>query len=855
MSEEIESIKTVAKRDVTNRQIYETFRGILRISPTEKYVDDVSNLLCTPYITNNNRINTKKSVIDLSDSNGNKFELNLVPRIHKLKTYNKNLIKVNSKVVFMQVYTDSFLVRKNLKIRNKIHIKGPIQNNPVPPIITHYNANNLSQIVVYPSECPYDEDYFNNHNKIKFNSLANESKESGKAGYIKDIEELKNIPNSEKRYEKVKNLLKNNDNYSIYNNINSEQIVKVNGKVISYPNDKNKKIPVLYTHDKVLGFYTNHNISISSNAEEGKVAKDYIPSSIIPNNNLLKKKKTNYYDNNNNSVTVNSSNQYEIKDEAIVTKLSWIDIDKIIWDEIEDVIKGLSRHYRGRYSLFGIDRHENPFYGKDKNNNASIKVGYNSELQNTAPIVGVGVQPGSLFYHAMPLNRMLFYIAKQMKLNKKDYDNGEYPSNFSKYNWLGTSGSNYYITSHGSITPMDRESPAFFNSLTKNFITCDGKEISLDSYPNLNVLNYDLFTVNEKTCKVTGIKSEKQRSSILSEILKTPALYKFSLNKEDKNNDTIKLHTRYIRGLNWKETNNSNWTPKTNIQFAENTDYIQLSSSSETKNPYKVSLNINEVGSYAFNYETDESFKLSDHCHYIFASYDANASKCDSIIRGYNQPLIGVYDFPIVLSFTKSDCYKKYMNYCLGKTSYYSTTKNGKYYPIKTAKKYMYRIKINDDSSSRFEKTINNISIPSDSSFNDNLSLKDKKNKVYKYDQKEASIPFAVAGGSRDDLHQIYHSWLCRRWHGGRERRERSDKYRRGYGYVLHGFSTTSNDSEAKIPNACYTSLPVPEFEKLGKIDYCENIKVSSNNENKDIDFNSPGPIPPSINLIPIMAI
>ena len=86
-----------------------------------------------------------------------------------------------------------------------------------------------------------------------------------------------------------------------YNGIEQSQYVKINDKIITTGNKDNDEVPVLYTHDYILGHYQGH-------ANDDK------------------------------------------------TNLSWIRIDDAIWTCLDDILKGGIRHTKGRYKELGASK-------------------------------------------------------------------------------------------------------------------------------------------------------------------------------------------------------------------------------------------------------------------------------------------------------------------------------------------------------------------------------------------------------------------------------------------------------------------------------------------------------------------
>jgi hypothetical protein len=266
------------------------------------------------------------------------------------------------------------------------------------------------------------------------------------------------------------------------------------GKYVNTFNIHNEDVPVLYTRDYVLGHYEGHSIKGKDNIAGLK--EEWIDS------------QTEAYD-------------VSLDENAVFTKLSWIRIDKLIWDAIDEIISGKYRHNAsGRYidmgaltakgtkivkELFGIELPAE-LKGEEGKSVLSGKRTYGC-LDETAPILGQGVQEGLIMYHAMPLHRYWFHRCRQilynierwkeMIANKYDVENiswRDYPDLIPEVGDILEAKDDNLITKacKASITPH--------HSLVKDFLFCNGQTVKFENYPNMSLTNTNLLQ-NDKQGK------------------------------------------------------------------------------------------------------------------------------------------------------------------------------------------------------------------------------------------------------------------------------------------------------------------------------------------------------------------
>lgn len=221
-------MKFINLRNVTNKEINESYSGILRISPYKTnniLYDDPSPLLTSP-----------DEEIKLSDSDGNFLNITFIPKVHPtyVSGHNEmvNIINITQKV------TDLYIV-KSLTIKPTLHLAGNLDGYPIQII-------NKDTVLTFPIEAPLDTRYINYDNKLGLNLSADSSDEAIKAAFDK-------LPASHEIY---------SDAYSDYHvTINGKKLYRLNGPE---GDKKTEIVPELYKHDYILGQYPGHTHKISS---------------------------------------------------------------------------------------------------------------------------------------------------------------------------------------------------------------------------------------------------------------------------------------------------------------------------------------------------------------------------------------------------------------------------------------------------------------------------------------------------------------------------------------------------------------------------------------------------------------
>lgn len=445
-------------RNVAQKEIYDSYMGILRISPNDG-IDDPTELLS----------DIEGKGVVLSDSNGTMLPISFSPKAFMRKVYDgseKPIINITTTAQNTTYVSNTLTVRSTLLLKKN----AGIQDKTSALVIGSSSSNDSKystspkSILHYPIEAPNDKKYFNDGNIYK---LFDETTH----------------PLS--HYEQVKQALNKKDQkwYTENSSSLSNHQVKVNGEYIFTHNDDGDQIPILHSRDYVLGSYDGHSWKNTSNNDSKAVKfNDNISDANSPFN------------------AINSFDD--------VTKMSWLRIDDIIWQALEQVLAGDARHFNGRYTDLGnatskiedgaaqdVENNQTSIMDKlfdTKNTTTNEKEQVRKKVRKNAPILGQGVQNGLIIYHAMPFHRYWFHRCRQAKANiKRKYKEnsplGNTPQEYKLYN-----SSDDVITksSMASVTPV--------HSLVKDFLLCNGNEVNFKNFPNINPSNSNLFNIPDE---------------------------------------------------------------------------------------------------------------------------------------------------------------------------------------------------------------------------------------------------------------------------------------------------------------------------------------------------------------------
>ena len=430
------------------------------------------------------------------------------------------------------------------------------------------NTVDGDEILIYPIENPNDDHFFNYRNSEKLfdpaitDKLRHEQMEENLLDWSLD------------RYKQLisKHKTRIKEMYSSYTSSDDKDKkryalegedpqVKVAGKYINTYNNFNEEIPVLYTRDYILGHYDGHALN-----------KDKYSS--------VSEK---WCHNNKSS-------------DAAITKLSWIRFDNLVWEALDEVLSGKVRHTKGRYDMLGESgkdnyRIDNILFG---NGNCSLSTSNTTFLNDTAPLLGKGVQEGMIMYHAMPFHRFWFHRCRQIVYNMKrweklhnDSNTGNTVTDWRTYGKGNISEDIDVIQDaykHNLITDCCKASITPHHSLVKDFLLCNGSEVDFYNFPNINLSNYNLLKIDnpgkeaEIVTNGTTTNFPERDSSDTSDTWKT-GTYK-ALHNTSGSNGKIKLpnlysfteaYPRFIRSLNWQHDESD-----TTVEFNTNAAFTDI---------------------------------------------------------------------------------------------------------------------------------------------------------------------------------------------------------------------------------------------------------------------------------------
>lgn len=511
-------------RNVAQKEIYDSYMGILRISPNEingTEFDDATQLLNTLY----DEDKKQRTEIILSDSDGNILPITFQPRAFEQSVIRRNVaqgIDTEQKTDVLNVSTiigisggtkGNLYVSDTLKCRSTLIVTAQEEEDQQKwrhSTIRIMNGGKLSPSskkitgkgwILYPTECPNDDNYFNVRNQLEL---------------------FDKNDTSTPRYKQVDEALKSKTR-EWHTQIPLSQRVHAGGKTISQVNIYSEEIPVYYTYDYVLGHYDSHQCIAQG---EGNALHDTWGIS---------------------GETTEGITDY-------VTKLSWCRFDKLIWDSLDEILSGNVRHTDGRYTDLG----------KDEKDDITTNLALTGEYLKNAPLLGTEVPRGIVMYHAMPFHRYWFYRTRQAlrtfierrKFDKgfsvEDFEQSDF-TNFDDYvvlekklNGNGWEEENkiadeierlqsYY--ENGLLTPCPMGTVSSVQSLAKNFVLCNGQTVKFQNFPNISLTNDAIFN---------------------------------TIQRDQDGNELVNKHGNYITG----GIANCDWDEKGNAYFIHNHDTV-----------------------------------------------------------------------------------------------------------------------------------------------------------------------------------------------------------------------------------------------------------------------------------------
>lgn len=265
------------------------------------------------------------------------------------------------------------------------------------------------------------------------------------------------------------------------------------------------------------------------------------------------------------------SSVHDLRDEdkysssGVHTQFSYLPLDKMIWENLQTDLGGIYRSTSGRY--FNLSNGSSNELAKKLFGNDITPE--KLEEKGTALILGVPVQSGTIHYNAIPAHRYFFHCARR-------YDNSSRKS--------ATANST-------NITEANRSLNNVMNNLTRQYVLCDGKEITTD-YPNIDRAGLvALGWTSTHRAIGTTISGDANK-------FKTPPLF-----------ECDQFAPRFLRGLNWLRDSNGNLISNT-------LTYNKVGDKNDAANHKKV---IDQVGMYYANYDYD-FHKRYEHAHMLFAN-------------------------------------------------------------------------------------------------------------------------------------------------------------------------------------------------------------------------------------------
>ena len=451
-------------RDVTQQEIFNSYRGILRISPNyiaEKGVDNTEDL----YIKN-------KTKIRLSDSAGDLFDIHFYSKTFNCSVVDSINVNRNTDLINMVHYYNVLRINKNLNIKSTLSCDKLV-------------AIEGEDLLIYPTDCPYDSAYCNISDELGIgNDISSE--------------------NIENKFSTPDLATKLKGKYTQ---------VEVDGQLVWRKSNTGSKIPEVYRHDYILGHSSGGTYGVDNRE----------------------------------------------------TQLSFISLDKMIWEKLTAALNGVgnNRHYRGRYNKLGVAGDES----------IANKIFNSNDIPtNKAPILGIPVQSGLIMYSAMPIERYYFH------LNNADITND--PADTYVYNLITE-----YALCDGK-------------ALKKSNGTTDYNKISVTSK---NWSNFSINNANSETSTYSQIHKSMKGVTPSDNNLYTPALF-----------EKDQMSPRYLRGLNWKP-----------LDYSENNTAMSKTKGGTINNDKGNNIkNLHDVGPYLANHDY-KIRKIADHQHHCLTNQNA----------------------------------------------------------------------------------------------------------------------------------------------------------------------------------------------------------------------------------------
>lgn len=475
-------------RGIAQRQVYDSYMGILRISPNYGE-DDPTDLLNTP-----------DEIIKLSDSDGNELPIKFIPKAFT------DYINISTNVDDNVYTTQTLTVRSTLLLTD-----GSSSTKSRIIIFNGLKEKTTDGILMYPTERPSlnDSNYFNLNNKHGFWTEKNEK-------WVTDGERYKLVE---------QNLLK--QKLSWYNddgNVKESEKVKIGGTYLTQTNNSGEEVPILYTHDYILGTSATGTTKDFPELDEGT-----------------------HVDNLNGNCT----------------QLSWERIDDLIWSNLDKYL-----NYRDdmgdRFSSTSIFENGVTYQADSSKVLSGEKTtDIKQQWRANAPLLARGVQDGLIMYHAMPFNRYWFHRCRQVLTNMEISGSNWLDIDSNEKNELNTAKTNKLITaaSKATLTPH--------HSLVKDYLLCNGKEVSVKSFPNINLKNDKFFDISQKGAYANQTGNKYKVRSQISGTTHYAVFNSLSSKKLPDLFNFKNVSPRFIRGLNFSVNSGNSYIISDEVKFGE----------------------------------------------------------------------------------------------------------------------------------------------------------------------------------------------------------------------------------------------------------------------------------------------
>ena len=511
-------MKIINLRTVGDFEISDSFEGILRISPNVVNGNGYDNPI--------ELLKQRDAKIPLSDSAGTPLPLIFKPK-HAFVLISKGITSIG----YEQLSHMSHVYNK-LYIINSLNIKSTLYIDRRNDSGTKCNQSPIlfikdSNITAFPLEAPDYADFVNYNDRY-------------------DIANKENWQDA--LFEKL------GPTNALFTQENHPEQVLVDGKPvyrhIAYSDGVVYKVPEINRRTYALGVCPGHTFNI--NASNKVFDTSHIPTIGQPAPN------------------------------GKYTQLSYVNLENIVWKNVEAVNTGVTRSHDGRY----YNLHP---YGKVDENSTldEITLAKNdlaitlfgsvteSVIRSKAPITGIGVQPLSIHYNAIPARRYFFHLERRRKAKK--------------------------LIESSNVSAANLSIKGVMNNITMEYALCDGKTLynkndGTSSYP---------IDINAYKLNLTGLHNlflDNGKPII------TPPLFEID-----------QLNLRYLRGLNWvRDDYDGSTAITTKHTFSNNTKtykYPNVSNNNDLSNHKK---DINQVGMHYANYDNVSSRKWK-HAHLLFA--------------------------------------------------------------------------------------------------------------------------------------------------------------------------------------------------------------------------------------------